>query len=73
MSDQACTDNSREIWHSPDDLKAHSIRMTEAETITNGNAAFHAEKPLSSNPYETGSLLWAAWREGWRWGEAHAE
>lgn len=43
------------------------------ELFEEGNAAYHAGKSLASNPYERGTMLWCAWREGWSWGEAHAE
>lgn len=43
------------------------------ELFEEGNSAFHVGNPLSSNPYECGCLMWAAWREGWHWGEVHSE
>jgi hypothetical protein len=38
-----------------------------------GNAAFHAGKKRSSNPYPRYTKEEFAWYEGWDWGMIHAE
>lgn len=43
------------------------------ELFEEGNAAFHADQPLKSNPYEIGTMHWCAWREGWEWGQIHSD
>jgi hypothetical protein len=49
------------------------MALSRNEAFEQGNAAYHAGKPMSDNPYpyEHTTLLRQAWREGWLWGECH--
>ncbi len=47
------------------DLKAQLEDEAEADAYTEGQAAFHADVPLSQCPYEDGTLESVAWHLGW--------
>lgn len=65
VADPACYNSASTTQESK--MKSHD------ELFEEGNAAYHAGQTLATNPYERGGMMWCAWREGWRWGEAHSE
>jgi hypothetical protein len=55
-------------------MASNSQRAKLMQAFEDGNAAFHAGRPITDNPHSKvlNPDRHGQWNEGWRWGDLHA-